>query len=80
MKNIYFPALRKKMTRIFSNFCQKKTQKRGRKKKAIDDNQLELFNSNEQYIKKTLEKIDISSMTPLEAINLLNDLKQKSIQ
>ena len=58
----------------------KKTKKRGRKKKAIDDNQLELFNSNEQYIKKTLEKIDISSMTPLEAINLLNDLKQKSIQ
>jgi len=53
-------------------------QKKGKKKK--DDNQLELFGNNEQYIKKTLEKIDISSMTPLEAINVLNDLKQKSMQ
>jgi len=55
-------------------------QKKGRKKKKTGDNQLELFGSNEQYIKKTLEKIDISSMTPLEAINMLNDLKQKSMQ
>ena len=30
-----------------------KIQKRGKKKKKIDDNQLELFGSNEQYIKKT---------------------------
>jgi len=57
-----------------------KTQKRGRKKTAGDDNQLELFTGNDQSIKKTLEKIDISSMTPLEALNVLNDLKQKSIQ
>ncbi|MBC2703349.1 DNA mismatch repair protein MutS [Desulfobacula sp.] len=55
-----------------------KTKKKGKKRAKKNDNQLELFNSNEQSIKKMLEKIDISSITPLEAINLLNDLKQKS--
>jgi len=27
-----------------------------------------------------LEKIDISSMTPLEAMNFLNDIKQKALK
>ncbi|MBU8849154.1 MAG: DNA mismatch repair protein MutS [Desulfobacterales bacterium] len=58
----------------------RKTKKRGKKKDQKDDNQLELFNYNEQSIKKRLEKIDISSITPLEAINLLNDLKEKSVK
>jgi DNA mismatch repair protein MutS len=57
-----------------------KTQKKGKKKRKPHDNQLELFSHNEQTIRKALEKIDISSMTPLEAINVLNDLKQKSIK
>jgi len=57
-----------------------KMKKKGQNKKKTDDNQLELFKSNEQSIKKILENIDISSMTPLEAINVLNDLKQKSMQ
>ena len=56
------------------------TKKKKRKKKGKDVNQLELFSTDEQSIKKILEKIDISSITPLEAINLLNDLKQKSIK
>ncbi len=55
-----------------------KTKKK-QKRKTKDDNQLELFNSSEQALKKMLEKIDISSITPLEALNLLNDLKQKSM-
>ena len=54
--------------------------KKGKKKKEIHDPQLELFGSNEHSIKKMLEKIDISSITPLEAINLLNDLKQKALK
>ncbi|MCD4721505.1 MAG: DNA mismatch repair protein MutS [Desulfobacula sp.] len=58
----------------------KRPRKKGKKRKEKDDNQMELFNHNEQSIKNILEKIDISSMTPLEAINLLNDLKQKSIK
>ncbi|NOX33469.1 MAG: DNA mismatch repair protein MutS [Deltaproteobacteria bacterium] len=59
---------------------QKKYGKRGRKKKQTNASQLQLFNDDEQPIKKMLEKIDISSITPLEAINLLNDLKQESIK
>ena len=57
----------------------KKIKKKGKRKNRTDVNQMELFNSSEHVIKKILEKIDISSMTPLEAINVLNDLKQKSM-
>ncbi len=54
--------------------------KRKTKKLSKNDNQLELFNNTEQPLKKMLEKIDISSMTPLEAMNILNDLKRISMQ
>ena len=56
----------------------KKAKPKGKRKKR-DDHQLDLFKSNEQSIKKILETIDISSMTPLEAMNVLNDLKQRCI-
>ena len=52
-------------------------KKRG---KRTDDHQMELFSHQDQSIKKILEKIDISSMTPLEAMNVLNDLKQKALK
>ena len=55
-----------------------KIRKKGRRKKIKDTSQMELFNNNEQSIKKMLEKIDISSITPIEAMNLLNDLKIKA--
>jgi len=55
-----------------------KIRKKGGKKKNRDTSQMELFNNNEQSIKKMLEKIDISSITPIEAMNLLNDLKIKA--
>ncbi len=51
-----------------------------KRKKKTDDHQLELFGSHEQSIKKMLEKIDISSMTPLEALNFLNELKLKALK
>jgi len=76
-KHILSGIEQKKNTDIPKPLPQK-TKKKGKKRAKKDDNQLELFNSNEQSIKKMLEKIDISSITPLEAINLLNDLKQKS--
>ncbi|MCP4023786.1 MAG: DNA mismatch repair protein MutS, partial [Desulfobacteraceae bacterium] len=57
-----------------------KKKKRGRKKKITDTNQLELFDTTEKQIKTMLEKIDISSITPLEALNLLNEIKQKVLQ
>lgn len=61
---------------------KKKSGKKARKKKGrkTDPNQLELFTENEGELKKILEKMDISSMTPLEAMNTLNDLKQKALQ
>ncbi len=55
-------------------------KKRKKKKKKNNDNQLELFRSSEQSLKKMLENLDISSMTPLEALNYLNKLKQVSMQ
>ncbi|MFH2058370.1 MAG: DNA mismatch repair protein MutS [Pseudomonadota bacterium] len=58
-------------------------QKKGKTRKKsnkTDPNQLELFSNNEQTLKKMLEKLDISSMTPLEAMNVLNELKQKAMQ
>jgi DNA mismatch repair protein MutS len=55
-----------------------KAKPRGKKKKK-DMNQLELFNTDENSIKALLKKMDISRMTPLEAINALNDLKQKAL-
>jgi DNA mismatch repair protein MutS len=54
-------------------------EKKKRKKKA-DPHQLELFESQDLSLKKILEKIDISSMTPLEAMIFLNDLKQKALK
>jgi DNA mismatch repair protein MutS len=51
-----------------------------RRKKKTDDHQLELFGNQDETLKKMLEKIDISSMTPLEAMNFLNDIKQKALK
>ncbi len=53
---------------------------REKRKKKTHDSQMELFGSQDQSIKKMLEKIDISSMTPLEAMIFLNDLKQKALK
>lgn len=53
---------------------------RRKKKRKRDKNQLELFASTDKKLKKKLEKIDISSITPLEALNILNDLKQTCME
>ncbi|WP_092233332.1 DNA mismatch repair protein MutS [Desulfobacula phenolica] len=74
-KQILF-GIEKKNDTDAPNPSHKKTK--AKKKNKKDDDQLDLFGNNEQSIKKMLEKIDISSITPLEAINLLNDLKQKA--
>ncbi|MDA8133719.1 MAG: DNA mismatch repair protein MutS [Desulfobacteraceae bacterium] len=58
---------------------QPEPEKKKRKKKA-DPHQLELFESQDSSLKKILEKIDISSMTPLEAMIFLNELKQKALK
>lgn len=55
----------------------------GRKKKiqqkdlTVKGEQLSLFNQNNIDLMKELENIDISSLTPLEALNLLNKWKKE---
>ena len=48
-----------------------------KKKKTANKNQMELFAPDEQAIRKILERTDVARITPIEAINLLNDLKTK---
>ena len=48
------------------------------KKRGVPDNQLELFDSVEKSIRDKLTKIDLNNMTPIEAINELNELKKMS--
>ncbi|MEW6079353.1 MAG: DNA mismatch repair protein MutS [Thermodesulfobacteriota bacterium] len=40
--------------------------------------QLSFFDAPENILARTLDRLDISGMTPLEALNCLNDLKQKA--
>lgn len=48
------------------------------KKETLKDQvQLDLFCQPEQWIIEKLKQMDISEMTPLEALNCLNELKQK---
>ncbi|MEX1302905.1 MAG: DNA mismatch repair protein MutS [Desulfotignum sp.] len=49
-----------------------------RKKKNTSDEQLELFNNGETEILGMLKQVDISNMTPLEGLNLLQKMKQKA--
>ena len=44
--------------------------------KKYADVQLTLFRTSNQALADKLEQIDISNTTPLEALNLLNELKQ----
>ena len=55
-------------------------RRKSKKRKKENDNQLELFSNSGQIVKKMLEKMDISSMTPLEALNFLNKLKKISME
>ncbi|MBN2427057.1 MAG: DNA mismatch repair protein MutS [Deltaproteobacteria bacterium] len=48
-------------------------KKSGRKK---PDGQLALFSSHDDKLRKELENIDVSVLTPLEALNLLDQLKK----
>jgi len=43
----------------------------------IDITQGELFDKEESQLKAEITEIDINSMTPMEALNILNELKRK---
>jgi DNA mismatch repair protein MutS len=40
--------------------------------------QLNLFSSPDQFVIEKLQKLDISKMTPLDALNCLDELKEKA--
>ena len=40
--------------------------------------QLHLFSKPDHFIIEELQKLDISKMTPLDALNYLNELQEKS--
>jgi DNA mismatch repair protein MutS len=40
--------------------------------------QMDLFSKKEHFFVEKLSKLDISKMTPLEALNYLNELRQKA--
>ncbi len=47
-------------------------------KKAGDDRQMDLFGTSEAELKQILHTVNIALMTPLDALNFLNELKQKA--
>jgi len=64
------------------NKINAKASKKSKKNNNDNDNdkaiqQLDLFTNNENQLIQILDKVDISTITPMEAINLLNDMKQK---
>ena len=44
--------------------------------KAPASSQFSLFETSEDQLRQRLKKINIASLTPLEALNLLDDLKR----
>ncbi|MFO7754270.1 MAG: DNA mismatch repair protein MutS [Desulfobacteraceae bacterium] len=62
------------------NFDKNESNESAKGKNAEKDSgstQLELFQHRENEILQILDKTDISSITPIEALNLLNDMKSK---
>ena len=44
---------------------------------TVDQNQLSIFqDKQENNIKEKIQKIDINNLTPIEALNKLNELKK----
>ena len=58
----------------------KKKRKPKKKKITGDTGQMDLFAPADQELKRMLDRVDIASMTPLDALNFLNELKQKAYQ
>ncbi len=52
-------------------------KRKTRKKRVSDPGQMELFEHGNPDLKEMLAGADISNMTPLQALNFLNEMKQK---
>lgn len=77
------PAITKRAKQILKNLERKElTPMESRKIKPADkskeeDIQLTLFEIKDDHIRDEIEKIDVDRLTPIEALNKLNELKQK---
>ena len=56
----------------------KPVKKKRKKKKEKDAGQMDLFVAPDTELKQMLDGVDIALMTPLDALNFLNELKQKA--
>ena len=55
-------------------------KKKKKAKRNLDDGQMDLFGPSDTELKRMLDKVDIALMTPLDALNFLNELKQKALE
>ncbi|MFA4911789.1 MAG: DNA mismatch repair protein MutS [Desulfobacteria bacterium] len=46
----------------------------------LESYQLSLLNQSADYLREELKRLDISTLTPLEALNKLNELKEKAVK
>ena len=71
------------MNRVVNNKKTKAKRTASRQKKDRDAGQMDLFapaNPEVAALRQMLDSVDIACMTPLDALNFLNDLKQKVTQ
>ncbi|MDD9303962.1 MAG: DNA mismatch repair protein MutS [Desulfobacter sp.] len=62
--------------RVVEPILPVKTKKKA--KKATNKAQMDLFGPSNSELKEMLDQVDIAMMTPLDALNFLNKLKQKA--
>lgn len=58
---------------------ERERSRSGKRAKRHCDVQLNLFETSNQALADRLEQIDISNTTPLEALNIISELKQMSV-
>ncbi|WP_297430816.1 hypothetical protein [Clostridium sp.] len=51
--------------------------KRLKKLKTENDNQISLFEFKDDQLREEIKKVEIDKLTPIEALNKLNELKKK---
>ncbi|MCF8113213.1 MAG: DNA mismatch repair protein MutS [Desulfotignum sp.] len=71
-------AIEKQGNQQIPDIATDKTKTKKRRKPGESPGQMELFNTGDTDLSRMLKKADIPGMTPLEALNFLNEMKQKA--
>ncbi len=77
------PAVIQKAKQILAELEGEDAERRersqlGSETRPEESRQMALFTSKEQKIREELKSLDVASMTPLEALNLLNRLSEEA--